>query len=57
MPWDHLAGALIVEEAGGHVACLDSSPYRPGVVGGGLIGAVDRDCWQMLRREIFTLLC
>ena len=28
-PWDHAAGVLIHEEAGGYSALLDGSPYRP----------------------------
>ncbi len=28
-PWDHLAGALILEEAGGIVTQWDGSPYKP----------------------------
>jgi fructose-1,6-bisphosphatase/inositol monophosphatase family enzyme len=53
MPWDHLAGTLIVQEAGGHVARLDGSAYRPEHRGGGLLVATDADSWQVLRREVF----
>jgi fructose-1,6-bisphosphatase/inositol monophosphatase family enzyme len=52
MPWDHLAGTLIVQEAGGHVARFDGSAYRPTDVDGGLLVATDPDSWQVLRREI-----
>ena len=55
MPWDHLAGALIVEEAGGYVARLDGSRYLPHHVDGGLIVSTDRESWNTLRREVFTL--
>jgi len=55
MPWDHLAGTLIAQEAGGHVAMLDGGSYRPGMVGGGLIAAVNPESWDLLRREVFTL--
>jgi fructose-1,6-bisphosphatase/inositol monophosphatase family enzyme len=55
MPWDHLAGCLISEEAGGYVARFDGSPYLPSHREGGLIIATDRDNWQTLRREIFTV--
>lgn len=54
MPWDHLAGVLIHEEAGGYSACLDGVPYTPGVTDGGLITAYDRDCWGLVSREIFA---
>lgn len=52
MPWDHLAGTLIAAEAGGYVARLDGSAYRPHHVDGGLLVATDRESWQMLRDEI-----
>ncbi|MBP1851027.1 fructose-1,6-bisphosphatase/inositol monophosphatase family enzyme [Rhizobium halophytocola] len=54
MPWDHLAGALICEEAGAHVRRLDGSVYKPGQVEGGLLIAPDESSWQELRRKIFT---
>ena len=55
MPWDHLGGCLIAEEAGGYVARFDGSPYLPSHREGGLIIATDRDSWQMLRREVITV--
>jgi len=55
MPWDHLAGALMVQEAGGYAARLDGEPYLPRHVDGGLIVAADRSTWEALRREVFTL--
>lgn len=55
MPWDHLAGSLIAEEAGGHVRRFDGSIYRPEHLSGGLIVATDPDTWQLLRREVFTV--
>ena len=54
MPWDHLAGALIAEEAGAYVARFDGSAYRPHHVEGGLLVAPDRESWEMLRREVFV---
>lgn len=54
MPWDHLAGTLMAQEAGGYAARLDGSPYLPHHVDGGLIIATDKDSWQALRREVFT---
>lgn len=38
-PWDHAAGMLLTQEAGGAVAMLDGSPYRPGLSEGTLIAA------------------
>lgn len=54
MPWDHLAGTLISQEAGGYAARLDGQPYLPSHVDGGLLVAVDRESWDVLRREVFT---
>ena len=54
MPWDHLAGALMAEEAGGYVRRMDGSRYEPHHTGGGLLAAVDEDSWHLLRREVFT---
>jgi fructose-1,6-bisphosphatase/inositol monophosphatase family enzyme len=53
MPWDHLAGILILEEAGGYAARLDGTPYRPGHVDGGLLVAPDKPSWNELRRELW----
>ena len=36
-PWDHLAGALAVTEAGGTVSLWDSKPYYPAFTGHGLL--------------------
>ena len=54
MPWDHLAGTLISQEAGGYAARLDGGPYLPSHVDGGLMVAVDRASWEELRREVFV---
>lgn len=55
MPWDHLAGTLIVSEAGGHIARFDGSAYVPSHTEGGLIVAPDRETWQVLRDEVFAV--
>lgn len=54
MPWDHVGGALIMREAGAHVAKFDGTPYRPSDRSGGLLVAPDQDSWSELRREIFA---
>ncbi|WP_332702082.1 inositol monophosphatase family protein [Devosia sp.] len=54
MPWDHLAGTLMAQEAGAYAARLDGQPYLPHHVDGGLLVAMDQDAWQELRREVFT---
>ena len=55
MPWDHLPGALISQEAGAYAARLDGSAYRPEHTAGGLLLAPDRESWDILRREVFTV--
>jgi fructose-1,6-bisphosphatase/inositol monophosphatase family enzyme len=55
MPWDHVPGTLIAEEAGGYVRKFDGSRYRPADLSGGLLLATDPDSWSLLRREVFTL--
>jgi fructose-1,6-bisphosphatase/inositol monophosphatase family enzyme len=47
MPWDHVAGSLIVREAGGTVRRFsDGEPYRPTDYAGGLMAAANDDIWQ-----------
>ncbi|WP_180897480.1 inositol monophosphatase family protein [Martelella soudanensis] len=55
MPWDHLAGVLIGQEAGGYIARYDGSPYLPSHLDGGLLGATDKDSWMELKEKVFTL--
>ncbi len=52
MPWDHLAGVLAHQEAGGYTAKFDGTPYKPGETTGGIISAPDEESWRMIRREI-----
>ena len=51
-PWDHFAGAMMLEEGGGYVRKWDRSLYRPGDEYGGLITAVDVETYD----KIYTLL-
>jgi fructose-1,6-bisphosphatase/inositol monophosphatase family enzyme len=55
MPWDHLAGTLISQEAGGYAARFDGSAYLPHHLEGGLLIAPDKASWDVLRREVFTV--
>ncbi|MCD7059974.1 inositol monophosphatase family protein [Pelagibacterium xiamenense] len=55
MPWDHLAGALMMAEAGAHVARFDGSAYRPEHHDGGLLIAPDAESWKVLRQTVFTV--
>lgn len=54
MPWDHLAGVLIHQEAGGFAARIDGSAYLPSHVDGGLLVAPDRQSWSELRHELWA---
>jgi fructose-1,6-bisphosphatase/inositol monophosphatase family enzyme len=51
-PWDHLAGVMLFEEAGGYARKWDGSLYRPGEDGGGLISARDENAWQGVRQAL-----
>lgn len=55
MPWDHLAGVLISQEAGAYAARFDGSAYLPHHVDGGLLLATDKDAWEIMRREVITV--
>ena len=44
--WDHLPGALFLEEAGGRIARPDGSRYRAAVPGNGLIAASTPANWD-----------
>lgn len=54
MPWDHLAGVLISQEAGAYAARLDGGPYLASHVDGGVLVAINRDAWEELRRDVFV---
>ncbi|KPL66841.1 inositol monophosphatase [Erythrobacter sp. SG61-1L] len=47
LPWDHAAGALFVNEAGGRVTHWDRSPYRVGGHGTGILAATDPYLWEV----------
>jgi fructose-1,6-bisphosphatase/inositol monophosphatase family enzyme len=47
LPWDHVAGALFVEEAGGKVARLDGSPYHFWDGRSGLLAAGSAAMWDL----------
>lgn len=49
MPWDHAAGWLLHQEAGGYSAHFDGTPYAPTHLTGGLICAPDQASWQRVR--------
>ncbi|WP_421696166.1 inositol monophosphatase family protein [Aestuariivirga sp.] len=52
MPWDHAAGVLIHQEAGGYSALLDGSPYDAAKHMGGIISAPDRATYDLIKHEL-----
>lgn len=46
LPWDHVPGALMIQEAGGHVARLDGRRYVPLEKLHGLLVAVNEEVWH-----------
>jgi fructose-1,6-bisphosphatase/inositol monophosphatase family enzyme len=48
MPWDHAAGWLLHQEAGGYSALFNGAPYTPMTLSGGLLCAPDKDSWMAL---------
>jgi len=56
LPWDHAAGALFLNEAGGRAARLDGSPYRVDEwERRGLIGAATPRLWDQLAERLARL--
>ncbi|MCD8498200.1 MAG: inositol monophosphatase [Alphaproteobacteria bacterium] len=45
-PWDHLAGALLLTEAGFHVRKWDGSPYQGDDLKGGVVNAPSPQLWD-----------
>ena len=48
-PWDHAAGVLICQRAGGVVRMLDGADYNAGIEKGYVLAAPDEDSWTRLR--------
>ncbi|MFK7938633.1 MAG: inositol monophosphatase [Roseovarius sp.] len=55
-PWDHAAGVLICQQAGGFVAMLDGSEYNAGVTDGYVLAAPDEDSWNRLKDRFGFLI-
>ncbi len=48
LPWDHAAGALFLNEAGGKIARFDGTPYRPDQTEmSGMLAAASPELWDM----------
>jgi fructose-1,6-bisphosphatase/inositol monophosphatase family enzyme len=54
-PWDHAAGVLICERAGGHAEMLDGTPYTAGRHEGHLLVASDHLTWNRLQK-VFSFM-
>lgn len=55
-PWDHAAGVLCVNEAGGVAKLLDGSPYSAANAAGILLSARDARTWDKVARVFEFLL-
>ena len=53
-PWDHLAGVLMVQEAGGVVKKWDKSPYLVTDNRGGLLIASSDDLWDWIHKTFLN---
>jgi fructose-1,6-bisphosphatase/inositol monophosphatase family enzyme len=51
-PWDHFAGTLAVQEAGGFVAKWDGTPYAPKDDFGGLVAASNEQLWKDIQSRL-----
>ncbi|MEC7932932.1 MAG: inositol monophosphatase family protein [Pseudomonadota bacterium] len=54
LPWDHAAGTLFVNEAGGCCQRLDGSPYLVGDMRRGLLGASSPRLWERATQQLFS---
>lgn len=55
-PWDHAAGVLICQQAGGTVKMLDGSDYNASITDGYVLAAPDEASWTALRDRFMFLL-
>lgn len=53
LPWDHAAGTLFVNEAGGLCQRLDGTPYRVGDLRRGLLAASSPRLWDAAAQTLF----
>lgn len=54
LPWDHAAGALFLNEAGGRLARRDGTPYLVGDGRSGLLGASSPRLWDLAAERLFA---
>ena len=53
-PWDHAAGVLLLQEAGGYTARLDNTAYRAADRVEGLLSTTDRESWAAIKNFLRT---
>ena len=54
-PWDHAAGVLICERAGGYVRMLDGQEYDIRIKNGYLLAAANEDVWNTVAERLSFL--
>ena len=54
LPWDHAAGVLLLNEAGGHITHWDGTPFRIGGKGTGVLAAASEPLWQSAANALLT---
>jgi len=54
LPWDHAAGVLFLNEAGGRVARFDGTPYRVGTEEKGMLAAASPHMWDKAAAILFS---
>jgi len=52
LPWDHAAGMLIVDEAGGVARFLDGSPYDPRIADKKPLAAATESMWRLIEAHV-----
>lgn len=55
-PWDHAAGVLLCQRAGGHAAMLDGSDYTAALPDAYLLSASSKTVWDRVADELAGLL-
>jgi fructose-1,6-bisphosphatase/inositol monophosphatase family enzyme len=55
-PWDHAAGVMLCQQAGGHAAMLDGTPYNTAIDSGYLLCAGSESTWTQLATHFKGLL-
>ena len=56
LPWDHAAGVLFLEEAGGMATHWNGAPYRVGSAHPGLLAGATEEMWKAGAQALFLTL-